>query len=106
MPQLLNSDYASAHYSLSSEFLEEHAEELGVVERDRKLQIPAFVWAFVFGFAAGKSRTFAGFRRSYNSTTDGTISPGGFYQRLTPSLAEYLHDLVEHGLLLLAPNNQ
>ena len=34
-----------------SEFLEEHAEEIGVVERDRKLQIPAFVWAFVFGFA-------------------------------------------------------
>jgi len=32
-----------------SEFLEDHAEELGVVERDRKLQIPAFVWAFVFG---------------------------------------------------------
>jgi len=32
-----------------SEFLEEHAEELGVVERDRKLQMPAFVWAFVFG---------------------------------------------------------
>jgi len=45
-----------------SEFLEEHAEELGVVERDRKLQIP-FVWAFVFGFAAGESRTLAGFRR-------------------------------------------
>jgi len=50
-----------------SEFLEEHAEELGVVERDRKLQIPAFIWAFVFGFAAGESRTLAGFRRS--STT-------------------------------------
>ena len=26
-----------------SEFLEEHAEKLGVVERDRKLQILAFV---------------------------------------------------------------
>ncbi len=70
-----------------SEFLEEHAEELGVIERDRKLQIPAFVWAFVFGF-----------RRSYNSTADETISPGGFYQRLTPELAAYFHDLVEHGL--------
>ncbi|MDL0131957.1 IS4-like element ISH8A family transposase [Halobacterium salinarum] len=81
-----------------SEFLEEHAEELGVVERDRKLQIPAFVWAFVFGFAAGESRTLAGFRRCYNSTADETISPGGFYQRLTPTLAEYLRDLVEHGL--------
>ncbi|MEZ3165603.1 IS4 family transposase [Halorubrum sp. E3] len=81
-----------------SEFLEEHAEELGVVERDRKLQIPAFVWAFVFGFAAGESRTLAGFRRCYNSTADETISPGGFYQRLTPTLAEYLRDLVERGL--------
>jgi len=70
-----------------SEFLEEYAEELGVVERDRKLQIPAFVWAFVFGFAAGESRTLAGFRRSYNSTADETISPSGFYQWLTPTLA-------------------
>ena len=78
-----------------SEFLEEHTEELGVVERDRKLQIPAFVWAFVFGFAAGESRILAGFRRCYNSTADETTSPGGFYQRLTPTLAEYLRDLVE-----------
>lgn len=68
------------------------------VERDRKLQIPAFVWAFVFGFAAGESRILAGFRRSYNSTADETISPGGFYQGLTLSLAEYLRDLVERGL--------
>jgi len=81
-----------------SEFLEKHAEELGVVERDRKLQIPAFVWAFVFGFAAGESRTLAGFRRSYNSTADETISPSGFYQWLTPTLAEYFRDLVERGL--------
>ena len=81
-----------------SDLLEEHAEELGVVERDRKLQMPAFVWSFVFGFAAGESRTLAGFRRSYNSTADKPLSPGGFYQRLTPTLAEYLCDLVEHGL--------
>ncbi len=81
-----------------SEFLEEHAEELGVVEREGKLQIPVLVWALVFGFAAGESRTLAGFRRSYNSTADETLSPSGFYHRLTPSLAEYLRDLVEHGL--------
>ena len=41
-----------------------------MVERDRKLQIPAFVWAFVFGFAAAESRTLPGFRRCYNSTAD------------------------------------
>ena len=73
-------------------------EKLGVVERDYKLQIPTFVWAFVFCFAADESRTLAGFRRCYNSTADETISPGGFHQRLTPTLAEYLRDLVEHGL--------
>jgi len=60
--------------------------------------MPAFVWSFVFGFAAGESRTLAGFRRSYNNTADKTLSPGGFYQRLTPTLAGYLRDLVKHGL--------
>jgi len=71
-----------------------------VVERDRKLQIPAFVWAFVFvfGFAAGEGRTLADFRRCYNSTADKMLSPGGFYQRLTPTLAEYFSDLVEAAL--------
>ena len=81
-----------------SEYLKEHAEELGVVERDRKTQMPALVWSFVFGFAAGESRTLAGFRRSYNATADETLSPGGFHQRLTPAFAEYLCDLVEHGI--------
>jgi putative transposase len=78
--------------------LEEHAEKLGVVERDRTLQIPVLVWAFVFGFAAGEGRTLAAFRRCYNATADDPLSPGGFYQRLTPTLAAYLRDLVERGL--------
>lgn len=34
-----------------SEFLEEHAEELSVIEREGKLQIPVLVLALVFGFA-------------------------------------------------------
>jgi len=46
----------------------------------------------------GESRTLAAFRRSYNSTADESLSPGGYYQQLTPSLAEYLRDLVEYGL--------
>src|SRR6056297_2313859 len=59
---------------------------------------PVLVWAIVFGSRLRRSRTLAGFRRSYNSTADETISPRGFYHRLTPSLAEYLRDLVERGL--------
>jgi len=38
-----------------SELLEDRAEELGVVERDGKLQMYAFMWSFVFGFAAGRA---------------------------------------------------
>jgi len=52
----------------------------------------------VSGFRLRRSRTLAGFRRSYNSTADKTLSPGGFYHRLTPTLTEYLRDLVEHSL--------
>jgi IS4 transposase len=78
--------------------LEDHAKEVGVVERDRKLQLPPLVWSFAFGFNSGENRSLAGFRRNYNSTADKSLSPGGFYQRLTPSLAEYLRDLVETAL--------
>jgi hypothetical protein len=90
--------YASASTLFPSEFLKEHAEELGVVERNREMQMPALVWSFVFGFAAGESRTPAGFRRSYNTTADETLSPGGFHQRLIPTFAEYLCDLVDAAL--------
>jgi len=78
--------------------LEDHAEEVGVVERNRKLQMPPLVWSFVFGFATGESRSLADFRRSYNATADDTLCPSGFYQQLTPELARYLSDLVERGL--------
>jgi IS4 transposase len=60
--------------------------------------MPALVWSFVFGFAAGEGRTPVGLRRSYNAAANETLSPGGFHQRLTPTFAEYLCDLVERGI--------
>ena len=45
-----------------SVMLEDHAEEVGVVERNRKLQMPPLVWSLVFGFATGESRSLADFR--------------------------------------------
>ena len=67
-------------------------------EREDKIQIPALLWAFVFGFVAGKSRTLAVFRRSYNSTADKILTAGGFYHWLTPRLADFLCDLVKQRL--------
>lgn len=56
-----------------STMLRDHAEEIGVVERDGK--IPALVWTFVFGFAAGESRALAGFRRSTTLPQIGHFHP-------------------------------
>jgi len=42
-----------------------------------------------------RERTLAAFCRARNATADKTLSPGGFYQRLTPLFAAYLRDLVE-----------
>ena len=36
---------------LRPEALEDHAEAVGVVEREGKLQIPPLVWLLAFGFA-------------------------------------------------------
>ena len=47
--------------------LEDHAEAVGVVEREGKVQIPALVWTFVFGFATGESRTLAAFRAGFSA---------------------------------------
>ena len=77
--------------------LEDHAEDVSVVGRNRKLQMPALVWSLVFGFATEESRPLADFRRSYNSTADETLCLSGFDQQLTPELAEYLSDLVKRG---------
>lgn len=59
--------------------LDPYAEFLGGVERDGMLQIPVFVWAFVFGSCLWRNRTLAGFRRSCYSPVDEMLSPGGFY---------------------------
>jgi len=69
-----------------------------VIKREERLQIPPLVWSFVFGFPTGESRALAAFRPNYNSTDDKSLPPGGYYQPLTPSLAEYLRDFIEYGL--------
>src|SRR5688572_26575727 len=41
------------------------ARELGVVKRQRKIRVRAFLAAVVLGFATGSQRTLAGMRRAY-----------------------------------------
>ena len=77
-----------------SEMLEDHAEDVGVVERDRDLQMPPLVWSLVLGFTAGESRSLADFRRSYDATADDPLCPSGFFDLLLCVNAEESH----HGI--------
>jgi len=45
------------------------ARELGVVQRRRKLDVVALVYALALGFSVGKQRTLSGLRRTYLRAT-------------------------------------
>jgi putative transposase len=68
---------------------------LGVVKRQRKMCLPAFVGALVLGFAAGAQRSLAGMRRAYERCTGQSLAPSAFYARFTGELVQLLRRLVE-----------
>ena len=47
----------SAYYALSLWCPRNHAEAVGVVKREGKIQIPSLGWSFRFGFATGERRS-------------------------------------------------
>lgn len=96
-PPHVRSNINSLHFFSTA--LENHTEAVGVIEREGTLRIPLLVWSCAFGFAIGESRTLAAFCRSYNSTADGSLSSGSYYQQLTASLAECLRGLIESKVL-------
>ena len=75
--------------------VERLARDLGVVKRQRKLCIAAFVGAVVLGFATGAQRSLAGMRRAYQRCTGQSLAPSAFYARFTREMAQLLRRLVE-----------
>lgn len=70
------------------------ARESGFVERTRKIEPPAFLWALVFGFAFGGERTIAALRRAYETATKSKIVPSAFYDRFDEGLLRFLQGVV------------
>lgn len=75
--------------------VEQLARDLGVVKRQRKLCVTAFVGAVVLGFATGAQRSLAGMRRAYERCTGQSLAPSAFYARFTREMAQLLRRLVE-----------
>jgi len=78
---------------LSPRVIRQEARRLGVVRRERKIDVVALVQVLVLGFSGARRRTIAGFRRAYELATGVTLAPSAFYGRLTPALAELLREL-------------
>ena len=80
------------------DLLETRARIHGVIERDRKLEITAMVWALVLGFAIGDSRTIEELRRTYVRFADHHLVPSSFHDRLSESLVTFLLAVIELAL--------
>lgn len=77
------------------------ARELGVVKRQRKVRIVAFVAAVALGFSTGAQRTLAGMRRAYENATGQVLAPSGFYARFTCEMVQLFEQLVQDAMMQL-----
>ena len=84
------------HKLFSAAFLMELATSTGAVRRVRQLDIVAFFWTLVFGFALGRERTIAGLRRAYEKTTGHPIEESSFYNRFNDGLVAMLKSAAAH----------
>lgn len=75
--------------------IESLAEDLEVVERNRKVDIVLLVWSLILGFPAGARRTLASLRRRFQQVSAESIARSSFHDRLTPGLAKLLRELVD-----------
>jgi putative transposase len=79
---------------LAKREIEREARAQGVSRRQRKVRVHAFFWTLVLGFGAGKTRSLAGLRRSYEDATGHTLVPSAFYDRFTPAVTKWLRVLL------------
>ena len=59
--------------------IEEFADELEVVERQRKVDVVVLVWSLILGFPAGAKRTIASLRRRFEQVGSCEIARSSFY---------------------------
>ena len=103
-------DYLEAFVTLfPPRVVQRIARESGFVQRHRKLDPVAFLYTLAFETGPQLQRTLAALRDVYNKRTpDPILSAGGFYERFTPQLVEFLRGCVAYGLAQLraAPGNR
>jgi len=85
---------ASIATILPREEIETLARELGVVTRQRKVQVFALVTVLTMAYRSGTTRTIAAMRETYEKLTNTPLTRNAFYKRFTKALAGLLRRLV------------
>ncbi len=74
------------------------ARQTGAVVRQRKVDPVALFWTVVLGFGAGRRRSIAGLRRSYQRATGQCLEESSFYKRFNEGLVKMLEQALLHAL--------
>ena len=82
--------------------IRELARELGVVQRRRKLDVVALVYALALGFSVGDRRTLSGLRRAYLRVTGTRLAPSSFHARFSAGMVKLVRTLAIEALDTLA----
>jgi len=108
MAQICDPTIASPGLStlIDHDNVSEAARALGVVLRDRKVDVFILVWTLVLGFAEAKKRTLDGLRVVYKRLAKHDLARSAFHDRLTPALASLLRTLAMDGVALLGSVTQ
>lgn len=69
-----------------------------MVRRQRRVDPVKLFWVLVLTLGGGRSRSFAGLRRSYERVTGVRLSASSFYNRFTPAFTRFLQELLVVGL--------
>jgi putative transposase len=74
--------------------LRQDAKRLGFVQRQRKLDVWAFIWTLVLGFDAGRERTMTALQRAYHLASGKTVVWSTFSAWFRPALVPLMRGLV------------
>ncbi len=71
------------------------ARELGVVRRQRKLDVVTFIYSLVLGFGVARRRSLSEFRRLYMRTSGVVLARSSFHGRFSDALVLLLKRLLD-----------
>ena len=81
-----------------SDWLERHARETGLVQRQRKINPISLFWTLILSFGIGKDHRIASLRRAYEAATGVLLSTSSFYDRFNQRLVVFLQQACERAL--------